>query len=337
MRNIILYTLFLLGIFYLNLAVAQDDVYDAPVQKPMKVKSYKQQHNIASDERLGNSEQTQSYSEGDNPNTRMNVTNNNYYNNSSYGNDGYYSEDWNYGYTDRIRRFHNPSIQFSYGWNNWNNNFYSPWNSFNSWNSWDNYAFTPSWMYSYNNFYNPFWSGMYPSYGSWFNIGMYNPFSNWGFNNGWYGFSPYCYNTIYNYGYNNYYGGYYDYNKRNVVYTPRIGGYSNSTNAGISGYNSGNSGTNTNNTGGFTKGNTNQPQQQVAPTSKWNNRTINNNYSNPNPENVYRYNNSSPSYNNNSYNNRNNGGGGWDNSFKSEPNINIGTGGGGVKIGSRPK
>jgi hypothetical protein len=52
---------------------------------------------------------------------------------------------------------------------------------------------------------------------------------------------------------------------------------------------------------------------------------------------VYKYNNSAPSYNNNSYNNRNNGGGGWDNSFKSEPNINIGTGGGGVKIGSRPK
>ena len=57
------------GIFYLNLAVAQDDVYDAPEQKPMKVKTYKQQHNITSDERLGNPEQTQSYSEGDNSNT----------------------------------------------------------------------------------------------------------------------------------------------------------------------------------------------------------------------------------------------------------------------------
>ena len=85
MRNIILYTLFLSGILNVNFAIAQDDVYDAPVQRPVKVKSYKQYNssNTAVDERQLSSEQTQTYNEGDNSNTRMNVTNNNYYNNSN--------------------------------------------------------------------------------------------------------------------------------------------------------------------------------------------------------------------------------------------------------------
>lgn len=342
MRNIVTFSAFLVLLLHFTVSKAQDDVYDAPATRPEKTKTvkykdrYKEQYNNPS-----STGTTQPYSEGNSSTTRLNGSNN--VQNNNYYSDNYdsYADDWNYGYTDRIRRFHNPSFQFNYGWNNWNNNYYSPWSTYNnSWNNWDNYAFTPSWTYGYSNFCNPFYGNYYnmmPGFGIGYSPNIYSPFNNWGYYNNWYGFSPYSAGTIYNYGYNNY-GGYYDYNKKNVVYAPRTGGYTNTTNAGKNYYNNNYpSGNNTNNTNGYNKNNNSTPQQQVAPkTNKWENRINNNNYSNPNPENTYRYNNQQPSYNNNN-SNFNNGGGGWNNSQRTEPNINSGNGNSGIRIGTRAK
>lgn len=341
MRNIVVFSALLVSMLQISLVNAQDDVYDAPKPKQVKVKpSYTSPSE--QQEKIIPVEKTQPYYEEGYTGSRMQSSSNgnNYIRNSDdYSND--YSSDFGYGYTDRIRRFHNNSFQFNYGWNNWNNNYYDPWNSFNNtygWNNWNSYAFTPSWTFGYNNFYNPFCGNnqiifVQPGfYNSWYNTGFCNPFSSWN-NYGLYGFSPYCSNTIYNYGYSNY-EGYYDQHRKNVVYTPRTGGYNNTNNitkGNNSNYNY-NYPSNTNNTGGFTKGNTNQ--QQVAPatptTKKWNNSTYNNSGNNSNNDNndVYKYNNNRPANNN------------WNNNSTPAPSNNNNSnnsGNSGIKIGTRPK
>lgn len=340
MKNIVIFSTLLFCLFQINGVMAQDDVYDAPKSKQVKVKpTYSAP--AEQTEKIIPVEKTQPYNEEGNTSSRMqSPSNDNNYirNNDDYSDD--YSADWGYGYSDRIRRFHNPSFQFNYGWNNWNNNFYDPWNSFNNnygWNNWNSYAFTPSWTYGYNNFYNPFCNNtqfiiVQPGFNSWYNTGFNSPINNWN-NVGWnswnnFGFSPFCANTIYNNGFSNY-EGFYDQQRKNVIYTPRTGGYNNTNNTTKSNntnYNY-NYPSNTNN-GGFTKGTTNQ--QQVAPSKKWNNNTTNKTNTNSTPENndVYRYNNQ-PANNN------------WNNSTAPSPsynnNNNSGNGNSGIKIGTRPK
>lgn len=342
MKKIIVLSVFLAGILQINFVKAVDDVYDAPAPKQVKVKKT---YTAPAEQ----TEKTVPYSEEGNSGTRIssssgNDIQENYQTDNNYYNDENYSGS-SFGYTDRIRRFHNPSIQFNYGWNNWNNNFYDPWNSYNNnygWNNWNSYAFTPSWTYGYNNFYNPF-SGptqiiiIQPGYSSWYNTGFCNPYNSWnGF--GSYGFSPYCSNAIYNYGYSNY-SGYYDYNRKNVVYTPRTGSYGNTNNStGNSNYNysknypsNTNSGswnaTGTNNTNSSNNINNNSTPVK---TNKWSN----NNSTNPNSNsgswsNPYKNNNNNTTPSNNNSHNNNSG---WQNNNSNPDNNNSG-----IKIGSRPK
>lgn len=343
-----------LAIFILpaNISLAQDDVYDNPRPKQSKAKKTYTEPTEQS-EKKNTAEISQPYTESEQTTTRIadkNFIADNYSDNYTDYNDGYDS-DWNYSYTDRIRRFHNPSFQFNYGWNNWNNNYYNPWNSYNNnfgWNNWDNYSFTPSWYHSYANFYNPFNSTqiiiIQPGFGysSWYNTGYNNPWNAWNnfgwnsWNNNWYGFSPYCSNAIYNNSYYHHYGineNYY--NKRNVVNTPRTGGYNNTGNvqSGNGNYNQyNNNPSNTNNgKGGFNDNSSNTNTQQVTKTTKWNTKQSNPSTNTPN-ENVYKYaqpnnhsNNSwnnTPSYNNNSY---------------EREKINTNDGNSGIKIGTRSK
>lgn len=340
MKNIVIFSALLFCVFQINSVVAQDDVYDAPRPKQVKVKATYTAPS-EQEERIIPVEKTMPYEEGNSSSSRMqsNTYNqNNYSQNDSYYNDNDYASDFGYGYTDRIRRFHNPSFQFNYGWNNWNNNYYDPWNSYSNtygWNNWNSYSFTPSWTYGYNNFYNPFWSGsqiiiFQPGFGysSWYNTGFYNPYNSW---NNYYGFSPYCASTIYNYGYPNY-EGYYDNHRKNVVYTPRTGGYNN-TNHFSNGSNNYNSNSNTNYSG-YSNGSNNT--QQVTTPKKWNTNYNYNNSNSDNSNNVYKYNNNKPANNN------------WNNNSSPEPSNNSGWGNNsnhnsgnnsnsGVKIGSRPK
>lgn len=335
MKNIAIFIALLSGVLWNHTAAAQDDVYDAPISRPAKVNKAKPVY-TEQEEKLIFPEKTESYTEENSTISRIGSENNTYYNNNNYyNNENYYSDDWNYGYTDRIRRFHNPSIQFSYGWNNWYNNYYTPLNYYNSWNSWDNFSFTPSWLYSYNNFYNPFYGSSMlfyqPGFSSWYNTGFYSPFSNWGFYDSWYGFSPYSYNLIYNYGYSNY-EGYYDTQKKNVIYAPRTSGYSNSNYIRSGNTNTNNAPANSNTN--FNNSDNNQSlQKQTSPAIKWNSRSSNTDY-NSKPDNTYRYQ-QQPTYNNRSSedNYRNN-------SAPAEPNFNINTSpnnNSGIKIGTRPK
>ncbi len=348
MKNIFIFSVLLVSILQVNLANAQDDVYDAPRPKQVKVKQTYSAP-VEQTEKIIPVETTQSYDEDRNSNYRISSNNDkqpNYSNNNNgnYYSDNDYSSDFGYGYSDRIRRFHNSSIQFSYGFNSYNN-FYDPYNSYNNnWNTWDNYSFTPSWTYGYNNFYNPFCSNnqiiiIQPGFSSWYNTGFYNPYSFNSWNNYSYGFSPYCSNAIYNYGYSNY-EGYYDNNRKNVVYTPRTGGYNNTnhiTKGNVSNYNY-NSPSNNNNGGGFTTGN--NTQQNVS-SKKWNNGNSNN--SNTENNNVYKYNNNNRPTN--TYNNQNiapnnqntapaNNNNSWGNSNN---NNNSNSGNSGIKIGTKPK
>ena len=344
MKNIVIFSVLLTSVFHFSMAKIQDDVYDAPKAKKAKVKQTYSAP-VEQTERIIPVEKTQPYIEDETTTSRMSSSDFNSANNSRYNDNDFqdnYSSDFGFGYTERIIRFHNPSIQFNYGWNNWNNNFYDPWNSFNNnfgWNNWNSYAFTPSWTFGYNNFYNPFCNNsqfiiVQPGFNSWYNTGFNSPFNSWN-NFGWnswnnFGFSPYCANTIFNNGFSNY-EGFYDQQRKNVIYTPRTGGYNNTNNITKSNNNNYNYNypSNTNN-GGFTKGSTNTNQQQVTPTKKWNNNTTNktspNSNSTPANNDVYRYNNK-PANNN------------WNNSSSPAPsyNNNSGSGNSGIKIGTRPK
>ena len=138
MKNITVFFVLIASLLCAHPLQAQDDVYDAPVQRQPKAKVSKPVYSEPQ-ERIVLPGRTQSYSES-NDNSTARTINNNYYNNNNYSDDNYsdndyYSNDfgYGYGYSDRIRRFHNPSMQFSYGWNNWNNNYYSSWNNYNNW------------------------------------------------------------------------------------------------------------------------------------------------------------------------------------------------------------
>ena len=226
MKKIIVLPVLILCFSYINLLEAGDDVYDAPKQREVKVKQ------TYSDPKDQSVEQSIPYNEDENTNSRsQSPSYNNNQNDYQYDNN-YSGNEWNYSFSDRIRRFHNPSIRYSYGWSNCNNTWYDPWNSYNSFGT---YNFTPSWVYSYNDYFNPFCGGTQiiiindPWMNSWYNTGYYNPYNNW--------YSPSCASIIYNNGYP-YNGGYYhDGGRKNVVNTPRTGGYNNNTNNGTSGNN----------------------------------------------------------------------------------------------------
>jgi hypothetical protein len=351
MKKIIIISGMLIGFAQCNTLIAQDDVYDAPKPKEVRIKQTNTQP-AKQTEILRQPEQTVPYYDEDNNSSRKQSNIQDNARNSQFEDDRNYSDDnfvSGFGYTDRIRRFHNPSIQFNYGWNNWNNNFYDPWNSFNNnngWNNWSNYAFTPSWTFGYNNFYNPFCNNtqiiiLQPGFNSWYNTGFCSPFNSWN-NFGWnswnnFGFSPYCANTIYNYGYPNY-GGYYDSNRKNVVYAPRTYGYGNTNRNGTSNSNSNNtSGWNVNNNNNTNSINNNTNNNtQGSKTTKWSNSNNNNNsqqkpgsWSNPYKNNTTPVNTTTPSNNNNGWNNSNN------NSNTTTPRP--GDGSGGIKIGTKPK
>jgi hypothetical protein len=341
MKKLVIIAGILFGFSQQNLVKAVDDVYDAPQPKQVRVK----QTYTEPSKQVQPIEQTAPYYDEDNSNSRVQSNNVNRSNNYDDRDDRMYSDDYSgssFGYSDRIRRFHNPSIQFSYGWNNWNNNFYDPWYN-NSWNNWNNFSFSPSWSYGYSNFYNPFYTNtqiliIQPGFNSWYNNGFYNPYysyygNSYGFNNfGWNGFSPYCSNVIYNNGYTNY-NNYYDANRKTVVSAPRTSGYSNSNqyrNNTSTYNNSGNSNSNSNN--GNWNVNNNTPSN--TPNKKWSN----NNNNNPQPQNQGSWSNpyksSTPTYNNNTPSNNS----GWNNSNNSSsPAPSNGSGNGGVKIGTRPK
>ncbi|MCB0507347.1 MAG: hypothetical protein KDD21_03500 [Bacteroidetes bacterium] len=302
-------------------AIASDDVYDAPVQHKLRVKSTNNYSSTSST----NEEVRKTvpyYEDGNSTSPNSNID------------ERQYSDDFSGGsnsYVERIRRFHNPSIQFSYGWNNWDDNFYQPWSSYNNYYGWNNYAYTPSWMYDYSNFYNPFWNSspytsFYPGYSSWYNMSYYSPSYSWGYSPYGYGYgwSPYCANTIIN---NNYYGNYghqYDYPQKNVIYTPRTGTYSNSTiTTGTRGKdypsntnsNNWNVQGNSNNNSSYIKQN-NTPKKWTNENSNYNKGSENNGWSNPFKNDN---NNDKPSNNNQ-----------WNNSNSNNSNS-------GIKIGSRPK
>ncbi len=192
--------LFLVFTFVFLNASAQDDVYDPP--KPKKVRS---QNTTAPSQY----DRAQSYRED------QIISDDN---RSSYYSD---DDDLDYGYVGRIRRFHHPSVRFSYGYSFIYDPFY---NSYDPYTTIGAYSFTPSWVYGYNNFYNPFWGSCQmiivndPWMNCW-NYGYYNPYS-------WNYFSPYSNMLYYNNSYP-YYHGHYDAGRRNVVYGPRRSNYSN--------------------------------------------------------------------------------------------------------------
>lgn len=351
MKKIIALTVVIAGFLQGSNMIAADDVYDAPVKRKVKQTYSEPSQTYPAPAEI---ERTAPYIEEGSTTARG----------SSFGdnttdyrvsNENYYSDDYSgssFGYTDRIQRFHNPSIQFNYGWNNWNNNYYDPWNTYNNqfgWNNWNNYSFTPSWTYGYNNFYNPFWNTsaiviIQPGFNSWYNTGFNNPWNNWGWSswnnyNYGYGFSPYCSNAIFNNGFSNY-GGYYDYNRKNVVYTPRTGTYGNSSvSTGTRNYNSSGS-SNTNSGGWNVKNNTNSNTGSNATNNnsgntknnKWSNSNSNTNSTNnsgwSNPYKNSNNNNNNSNYNTQPSNNNSN----WNNS-----NSNSNSNSSGIKIGSRPK
>ncbi|MEZ5055244.1 MAG: hypothetical protein R2807_10870 [Chitinophagales bacterium] len=177
MKNTLLLGLFFTCIFSSIDIMASDDVYDAPAPKKEKIKQVEKTPTTPLYQTPSTVEKTVPYTEDDNRSSQRQSSYN-----DTRGNDDeyYYSDDYSgsFGYTERIRRFHNPSIQFNLGWSNWNN-YYDPWysspydNVF-GWNNWNNYSFTPSWMSSYHSFYNPFWNSttyiiFQPGFSSWYN------------------------------------------------------------------------------------------------------------------------------------------------------------------------
>ena len=145
MKKIILVGLLMFGFTHIHVLQAGDDVYDAPTPKKVKVQVQRQ---------APVQEQSVPYYEDNNGRQQRNFSNqqqsNNYQNqdNDYQGDDyqydnNYIEDDWNYSYSDRLRRFHNPSLRFSYGWsscnNSWNDPFYNSFNN-NCYNS-----FTPNW------------------------------------------------------------------------------------------------------------------------------------------------------------------------------------------------
>lgn len=322
----------------------QDDVYDAPRVKEVKAKKTTVQPPAESVEK------TVPYEDEEKSGSRKPapaaVDNQNY--NEGYSDE--YSGDFGggFGYSERIRRFHNPSIQFSFGWNNWYNNYYSPWESYYNnygWNNWNSFSFTPSWMYTYSDFYNPFWPNtqiiiiQQPWINSWYNTGFYNPWNSWNnwswnsFNNwGWSGFSPWCSGVIYNNAYPNY-GGYYDYNRKNVIYTPRTGGFYNNTNKAVNNnYNNYNSPNYNNNAPGVIKNTPSNPVNKWSPPKQQQPNNPNSTY----PD-VYKYNRTNPDNRGNDYDRGNtpppSNNNGWNKGNNSNNNDNNG----GIKIGTRPK
>ncbi len=337
MKNTLLLGLFFTCIFSSIDIMASDDVYDAPTPKKEKIKQVEKTTTTPQYQTPSTVEKTVPYLDEENSSSQRQSS----YNNTR-GNDDeyYYSDDYSgsFGYTDRIRRFHNPSIQFNIGWSNWNN-YYDPWYSspydnLFGWNNWNNYSFTPSWMYSYNSFYNPFWNTttyiiFQPGISSWYNTGYYSPWNSWNSYYPNYGFSPYCNNLIFNNNYNhhNHYNGNYETNNKNIIYTPRTGTYNNTYNPNSGNSNNTPSNPNNNNGGWNINNNSNSSNNYSTPKqNKWTDRSDNTNstpkgsWSNPYKNND-NDNYSKPSNNNNNWNNSN-----------SNSNNNSG-----IKIGSRPK
>lgn len=333
----------LLFLFSFPAAMAQDDVYDAPKVKAKKTPK-------VSTNLPANEQSVPYYDEENSAGKRTNLPGNNN-NNGNYGyeqqqdqqryGDNYYADDFafnsGFGYTDRIRRFHNPSIRFHVGWDYYNS-FYSSWyNNFDY--GWYNNYFTPSWVYNYSNFYNPFWNNstivviQQPWYNSWYSAGFNNPWwgwnrwDNWGYN--W--FSPHCSNIIYNNNYP-YYNNYYDYNRKNVVSAPRVGYHTNTPYVPVKSNNNNGNNNNGYNNNGYNN-NTNQPNKTYN-NKQWNN----NNQPRTNPNDVYKYNNqpknnnTTPNYQKNNNNNAPANNGGWNKGNSAPSNNNSG-----IKIGTKPK
>src|SRR5665647_2455081 len=108
-----------------NLLIAGDDVYDAIKQREIKAKP--SSYNAPTE----STEKSVPYSEEDNSNQNRPSTA--YSNDGGYNqSDSYYADDWNYSYSDRIRRFHNPSIRYSVGWSSFNNYWNDPWSSYST-------------------------------------------------------------------------------------------------------------------------------------------------------------------------------------------------------------
>jgi hypothetical protein len=310
---------------------AQDDVYDAPRIKEVKIKKQApvQEEKVVPYYEEDESSSNRSRSAFSNGNANDNRYSDSYTDDNLSG----------FGYAERIRRFHNPSIRFSYSYGSMFNSWNDPWyNSFD--NGWYN-SFTPSWMSSYNNFYNPFWGGNQiiiinqPWISSWYNAGFYNPWNSWGstgwnsWNNwGWNSFSPWCSNVIYNNTFNNY-GGYYDYNRKNVVYTRRrTGGFSTNTNTIIKT----NPNFNPNNASNTNNPNIINNSPSSTGKSKWNKTPAQNNSNSAYPD-VYRPHNSNNTYDRSNtvpptHNNNN----GWNKNTPSSPDNT-----GGIRIGTKPK
>jgi hypothetical protein len=305
---IALSALFLL-LSHTNLIIADDDVYSPPKPREVRVKQTPQapaetEKTVPYEEENSNTSSRQQpvYSDNDGGN---------------YQTDNYSDDGWNSSYSDRIRRFHNPSIRYSVGWSlsnsYWNDPFYS-YNSFgNSWNSpYYSYGSNIYSPYGYNDFY-------YPYYGSSTVIVFNDPWSNCYNPYYGYGYSPTCASIIYNNAYPYYYGGGYESPRRNVVNTPRTGGYYNNTNN----TNGRNYNYNYPSNSGYNRGNT----QQQTPKKYSNPNSGTNSQSND----TYKYH--QPAYNNSGNTHRENtpsNNGNWGNS-------NDNSGRGGVKIGSRPK
>ncbi len=114
-----------------------------------------------------------------------------------------YSNDYDFTYTSRIRRFCRPSMGFGYyspyfidtywydpfnpGLTIYITNIWS-WNSWNRWYRWNNWAFGGNYYFwGYHNFYNPYsnWN-FYPN--NWYNWHNWN----WNTNYNWNNWNSYC-------------------------------------------------------------------------------------------------------------------------------------------------
>lgn len=306
MKNFIALSALLFSIFGHSELRAGDDVYDAIREREVKAKiSY-------SNNSTEQTEKTVPYSEEDN-NRNSRRPESDYSNESGYypSSDNYNYDGWNNGYSDRIMMFHNPSIRFSAGWGAYNNTWYDPWNPYSTFGT---YSFTPTWLYSYNDYNNPFWGAspygsFYDPMMSWYNPGFYNPAYYWN----WY--SPACAAILYNNAYPYYgYSTYYDSNRKTVVTGPRTGTYHSNTNHGFN--------SNTNNPNLTQPGN----NSSTPANKRWSNPGNN---TQPGRD-VYRYSRPEPNTNPGNWNRENanpSNNGDWGKSNNS----------GGVKLGTKPK
>lgn len=347
MRKILL--IGILGLVF-NSTFADDDVYDAPRPKKEKVRIEKktavQEEQVVpyyEEEQNKTVRKQSTYSNSSNNEyDRSYEDNYNSDNFSSFGNNNsnWYADDyWASSYSNRINRFHNPSMRFSTccNANLWNN----PYNNYSYNNFWnDGWYFNsfPSYSSFYGNNWSPFNTQVViiqsPWLNSWYNTGWgYSTYSfwNWG--------TPSCSNFSYGNPYYNYQGNNIGYNyygnenfnnnqhRSNTVNTPRTGGYNNtnsSTYNGSKGY-----------------GKTENVTPPSKPENTW---AVQKNKPTPNQQNekpnVYKYNNPSNSTNewntkaveksNSSNNQQPSNHSGW-----GTPNSNSNSGG--VKFGSRPK